>query len=302
MKSLRVLVPVVLAGMVVVLGISQLSSRGKAEAFRLEREALRREMVERATVARGLSGPQGVEEARAAVRWWIESVAALRNRFPKQGAAPARPRAAGKEAAGKEKDPEEAWRRYADERLEALRAGYAPSLSAVDQGLRLDVLAVRAGEHPDTHERALRVDFALWGVPRRLDREVNTPGDRQAYRISVPVSFRQLSFRFLDANGKTYGEMGGSGEPYLVLKDPERFSGDLPPGIVLGTWWVEPFPREAARVEMSLGVQVQGMTAAALAPAYRWELPVPEEWKLRPGESFRAEVREAPPEQASAPR
>jgi hypothetical protein len=297
MKALRVVVPIVLAGVVVVFGVAQLASRGRAEAFRLDREALRREMVERAAVARGLSGPQGVEEARAVVRWWLESVASLKNRFPKQAASPDRPR-----PTAKEKDAEEAWRRYAGERLEALRAGYAPPLSGVDQGMRLDVLAIRPGEHPDTHQRALRVDFALWGVPRRLDRESSSPGDRPTFRISVPVSFRQLSFRFLDASGKTYGEMSGAGEPYLAVKDPERFSNELPPGIVLGTWWVEPFPREAARVEMSVGVQVQGMTAAALAPAFRWELPVPEEWKLGPGESFRAEVREVPPEAAPAQR
>lgn len=293
MKALRVIIPIVLAGVVVVVGIAQLASRGRAEAFRLEREALRREMVERSAVARGATGPQGVEEARAVVRWWVESVAALKNRFPRQSAAPERPR-----PAGKEKDAEEAWRRYAGERLEALRAGYAPALSAADQGMRLDVLAIRAAEHPETHDRAIRVDFALWGAPRRLDRESSTAGERAAYRISVPISFRQLSFRFLDAAGKTYGEMSGAGEPYLVVKDPERFSGELPPGIVLGTWWVEPFPREAARVEMSAAVQAQGMTAAALAPAFRWELAVSEEWKLRPGEAFRAEVREAPPEPA----
>lgn len=299
MKALRVLVPIVLAGVVVVLGIAQLRSRGKAEAFRLEREALGREMVERSAVARGAAGPQGAEEARAVVRWWMEGVAALKNRYPKQAAAPDRPRPGAKQ---KDKDPEEAWRRYVDERLDALRAGYAPALSGADQGLRLDVLSIRGGEHPDTHERALRVDFAVWGAPRRLDREAGTPGERPAFHVAVPLSFRQLSFRFLDASGKTYGEMTGSGEPYLIVKDPERFSAELPPGVALGTWWVEPFPREAARVEMSVALQAQGMTSAALAPAFRWELPVPEEWKLRPGESFRAEVREAAPEPVSQQR
>ncbi len=299
MKALRVLVPIVLAGVVVVFGIAQLSARGRAATFRLEREALRREMVERATVARGLGGPQGVEEARAVVRWWLDSMAALRNRFPRQSAEPERARATGKD---KDKDTEEAWRRYAGDRLDALRAGYAPALSAVDQGLRLDVLGVRSAEHPETHDRALRIDFALWGAPRRIDRESVGPAERQALRLSVPISFRQLAFRFVDAGGKTYGEMSGSGEPYLLVKDPERFTGELPPGIVLGTWWVEPFPREAARVEMSVTLQAQGMTSAVLAPVFRWEVPVPEEWKLRPGESFRAETREAPPEPSPAQR
>ena len=299
MKALRVLVPIVLAGVVVMVGIAQLTARGRTEAFRSEREALRREMVERAAVARGLPGAQGVEEARAVVRWWLDAMAALRNRFPKQSAASEPPR---KEKDAKGKDDEGAWRRYADERLDVLRAGYAPTVSAVDQGLRLDVLALRGGEHPETHDRALRIDFALWGVPRRIDRESGSPAERPVLHLSVPVSFRQLAFRFIDASGKTYGEMSGAGEPYMLLKDPERFSGELPPGIVLGTWWVEPFPREAVRVEVSVALQVQGTSSAALTPTFRWELPVPEEWKLRPGESFRAETRVAPPEPAPAQR
>ncbi len=297
MKAFRVLLPFVLAGIVIVFGISQYAARGAAEAFRLERETLRREAVERAAVARGLGGPQGVEEARAVVRWWQDSMASLRNRYPKQAAAPER---VG--AAAKDKDAAaEAWRRYTQDRLEALRAGYAPALSAVDQGLRLDVLAVRSSEHPETHERAIRIDFALWGAPRRIERE-SGPSERPAARVSVPIAFRQLAFRFVDAAGKTYGEMSGSGEPYLLLKDPERFSGELLPGIALGTWWVDPFPREAARVEVAVGLQVQGMTSAALSPAFRWELPVSQEWKLHPGEAFRAETREAPPEPVPARR
>ena len=305
MKSLRVLLPVVLAGLLLLFLLARLTGGGEAEAYRLEREALRREMIERSTVARGLSGPAGVEEAQGVLRWWIETNAALRNRYPRQAAPAPEPRGdkdrKAKAGGGAEKaggGAEEAFRTYAAERAEALRAGYAPALSAAEQGLRLDLLAVRAGEHPDTHERGLRIDFALWGAPRRVEREGD--GARTTRRVVVPIAFRQLAFRFVDAAGKTYGEMTGSGEPYLVLRDPERFPGELPPGIVFGSWWVEPFPREAARVEISVGVQVQGQTTATLAPAFRWEVPVSEEWRLRPGEAFRAETREVAPEAAPA--
>jgi hypothetical protein len=295
MKALRVLVPVVIAGVLILFAVARVAGGGEAEAYRVERDGLRREVIERAAVARGLSGPAGAEEAQAVVRWWFDASTALRNRFPRQGAPAA---AAAKERPQKAKagDAEEAFRAYAAERSEALRAGYAPVLSAAEQGLRLDLLAVRPGEHPETRERGLRVDFALWGAPRRVEREGE--GARAARRVVVPVAFRQLAFRFVDAGGKTYGEMTGSGEPYLALKDPERFPGDLPPGVVLGTWWVEPFPREAARVEISVAAQVQGLTSAALTPAFRWEVPVPEEWKLKPGEAFRAETREVAPEAA----
>jgi hypothetical protein len=291
MKALKVVVPIVAAGAVLLVVVARMGGARDSEAYRLERDALRREMLERSVVARGLSGPQGAEEARAVVRWWTDSVTSLHNRHPKQRDAQERPRG------GAAKNDAE-WRQYADERLADLRAGYAPALSASDAGLRLDVLSVKPGENPQTHERALRIDFALWGAPRRLEREEasGSEASRPALRVSVPVAFRRMTFRFVDAAGKTYGEMSGAGDPYLQLKDPERFSADLPPGIVLGTWWVDLFPREAARVELSLALQAQGMTSAVLAPTFRWEVAVPEEWKLRPGEAFHAEMREAPPE------
>ncbi len=309
MKALRFLVPVALAGLVVIVALTRLSGSSDAEAFRLERESLRRELVERSAVTRGLAGPAGVDEARAVLRWWMEASAALAARHPRQAHAsdPARPakvsakeKGSGKpKGPAKEADPAEAWRAYAAERLEVLRAGYQPLLWGSDSGIRLDVLAVRPGENPETHEQGLRVDFALWGAPRRLEREEGAGGPgRGALRVNVPVTFRNLAFRFFDPGGKLYGEMSGSGEPYLALKDPERFSSELPPGIVLGTWWVERFPREATRVELSVAVQVQGMTTASLAPLFRWDVPVAEAWKLGANEPFRAETREAP---AAAP-
>ena len=300
MKALRVLLPLLAGGAIVLVGVSQLTARRELDAYRREREALRREMVERAAVARGVGGPPGVDEAAAVMRWWFEGVAGLRNRFPKQAAEPARA------SASSQTKPQEleAWKQYAADRLEVLRAGYAPAMSAVDQGLRLDVLAIRPGEQPDSHQRMLRVDFALWGTPRRLERESASSAEsaRDSLRVVVPAGFRQLGFRFVDEAGKTYGEMSGSGEPYLALKDPERFSAELPPGIVLGTWWVEPFPREAARVELSVSVTVQGMTSGALAPTFRWEVPVPEEWKIRQGETYQAETRTVAPEPSPTPR
>ncbi len=302
MKALRIVLPIVVAGAVVLAVLARLAARSDEEAYRQRRDALRLEMVERAVVARGAGGPAGVEEARAILRWWDEATGALRKRFPGPAARQDErqvPGARGERSRGAAAQDAATWSRYARECLTAVRGAYAPVASGVDQGLRLDVLSIRPGVHPDTHERAIRVDFAVWGAPRRLEQEAAPGEGRGALHVVVPLSFRQLAFRFVDAAGKTYGEMTGSGEPYLALKDPQRFSDELPPGIAFGTWWIDPFPREAVRVELSVGLQVQGTGPASLAPAFRFELPVAEEWKLRPGEAFRAEAREAPPEAPS---
>lgn len=309
MKGLRVVLPVVVGGLVLLVGLSMFVSWRKAQVTERARLELRMQMIERSAVARGAAGTPGVEEARAALGWWFASVAKLPG--AKGGAAKAAVPAAKKggpdQAKGKEspraRDDEEMFSRYASERLQALKSGYSPVLSGVDQGIRLDILSIQPGESPDTKERALKIEFALWGVPRRLDTQ-EEEGSRAIRRVVVPVSFRSLAFRFIDTAGKTYGEMTGSGEPYIVIKDPDRFSAELPPGVSLGTWWVEPFPREAARVEISLSVQVMGISVASLNPSFRFDVPVPDDWKLRQGESFKAMEREADPEppQEKAPR
>jgi hypothetical protein len=95
--------------------------------------------------------------------------------------------------------------------------------------------------------------------------------------------------------------MSGTGEPYLKLADPERFAEDFPPGILFGTWWVDPFPREAARVKLALDVQVPGTGPAAATASLALELPVAEAWKLAPGVPFRGEARIDPSLPPAAP-
>jgi hypothetical protein len=297
MKPLRLVLPIVLAGAVLLFAVARMGGRGSVERYLLEREALRREMLERSAVARGLGGGPGQEEAREVVRWWMDAMAGLRKGHPRASTTPEHPAArdAGRDDAAE-------FERYAEGRAGVLQAGYAPALSAAEQGLRLDILAIRPADHPQSKARALRIDFALWGAPRRVERESGAEaGARPQRRVVVPVTFRQLGFRFVDAAGKGYGEMSGTGEPYLILRDPDRFNDALPPGIVFGTWWIDAFPREAARVEMTVSLQAQGTSAATLTPTFRWELPVSDEWKLRPGEAYRAETREVAPEPPATP-
>jgi hypothetical protein len=118
-------------------------------------------------------------------------------------------------------------------------------------------------------------------------------------RAALSATLRQLTFRFLDAEGRPWGEMTGPGEPLLRLSDPERFQEDFPPGILFGSWAVDAFPREAARVRVSLEVQVGGTGPASATAALAFEAPVAEAWKLPPGERFQGAPRE---DAAAAPR
>lgn len=292
----RVTVPLVVLAAGAAVLFTTWRSRSDAAEARLERAQLKREFLERGAVSRDLPPEKAREwrdEARALLRWYFDELAASRNRHPRAAEA-ARP-AKGKEGKGKEEDASRAeWQRYAEDRLAILRDGkYEPLHSLADRGLRLDILAFGPAANPEGGARALRIDFALWGAPRRVEKETLPGTARTVSKVVVPAAFRQLGFQFLGEKGKTWGEMTGPGEPYMKLADPERFSDDFPPGVLFGTWYVDLFPREAQKVVFTLGVEARGQSGADVSASYKLELPVADAWKIGPGEKYQAETREA---------
>jgi hypothetical protein len=301
-KLLAVAIPLGIVLLAAVSGLGRYRDLDQTTQASSERARLKRDFAERAALARAMPLDRPAEwrdEVQALSRWYFDGLAEVRNRHPGEAARPS-----GLEAArsGKEKlsDQDRAtiqeFQAYADKRFALLRdAGYAPAASAVDQGLRLDLLAIEAGASPEGGTPGLRIDFALWGAPRYLERQRDR--DKVTTRGIVPVAFKQIAFRFLDAKGKPYGEMSGGGEPYVKLADPERFVDDFPPGVLFGTWWVELFPREAVTVEVDLAAAARGATGTERPLAFKIAMPVPDTWKIPPGATYQAEVREAAPGQ-----
>jgi hypothetical protein len=298
-KLLVVALPVGLAVLAGILLFTRSRAQAELAEARLERARLKRDFSERAQAARALPAdrlPEWQAEVAALSRWYFDELGAIRNRHPGEPARPSGVEAAEQEKKGKLKAEEREaiadFQAYAESRLQLLReARYAPVSSAFAEGLRLDLVAVEPGPAPNAGGPALRVDFALWGAPRYLARERS--GDKTVTRNVVPVAFKRLAVRFLDGGGKLYGEMTGGGEPYQKLVDPERFVDDFPPGVLFGTWWVELFPREAATAELELAVDLRAPSGAVRPATFLARVPVPEAWKLPPGATFQAEVREA---------
>jgi hypothetical protein len=299
-KLLFVVLPLGLALLAGILITSAFHDRGEAAEVRAERLRFKREFDERAALARAIA-PDRLqdwrEESNALLRGYFQAVAELRNRFPRAPAAPTALEAARAERKGdlpeKDRATLEDFQKYADARLALLQGGaYTPGVSAVSGGLRLDLLTIEPGASPSGGP-GLRIEFALWGAPRILEREKGS--GKTITRTVMPLSFRGLQFRFLDAAGKAYGEMNGPGEPYQKLLDPERFAPDFPPGVLFGTWWVELLPREAAIMELRLDVDVRGASGTARPEALGVSIPVQEPWRIPPGTSYQAEVREVAP-------
>jgi hypothetical protein len=302
-KLLFVALPAVLAVVIAVVLLSTFRTRSDTADARLERGRLKRDFTERAQAARAIPAdrlPEWQAEVSALSRWYFDELQAIRNRHPSEPPRPGAIQAAEEEKKGKlKKEEREAiadFQAYAESRLAVLREGrYAPVASAFAEGLRLDLVQVESGPAPAGGGPGLRIDFALWGAPRYVERERSS--DRTVTRTVVPVAFKRIAFQFLDASGKPYGEMSGSGEPYQKLTDPERFVDDFPPGVLFGTWWVELFPREAATVELAVDADLRMPSGVVRPASFQAKLPVPEAWKLPPGATFQAEVREAGPAQ-----
>ena len=297
-KLLLIALPVGLAVLAGILLFTTSRSLSETSEARLARARLKRDFTERAQAVRAIpTAPEWQAEVAALSRWYFEELAGIRNRHPGEAARPGALQAAEEEKKGKlKKEEREAiadFQAYADGRLALLReAKYAPVASAFSEGMRLDLLAVEPGAAPGAGP-GLRVDFALWGAPRYLERERSA--DKNVTRTVLPVVFKRIAFQFLDAAGKPYGEMSGGGEPYQKLIDPERFSDDFPPGVLFGTWWVELFPREADSVNLEVAADLRTPSGASRPASFVFKLPVPERWKLPPGATFQAEVREAAP-------
>jgi hypothetical protein len=299
-KLLVVALPVGLAVLAGILFFTTSRSFTATSEARLARARLKRDFSERAGAARAIPPDRGAEwqaEVSALARWYFDELGAIRNRFPGEPPRPTGLQAAEEERKGKAKkedrDAIADFQKYAEDRLSQLRDGkYAPAASAVVEGLRLDLLAIEPGPSPGSGP-GLRVDFALWGAPRYLERE--RASDRTVTRNVVPIAFKRIAFQFLDGAGKPYGEMSGGGEPYQKLADPERFVDDFPPGVLFGAWWVELFPREAATVNVEISLDLRGASGAARPATFLFKLPVPERWKLPPGAVYQAETREVAP-------
>lgn len=292
------------AGLVIAAAIAIFSSaraRSEAAAAQLERAQLKREFVERAAVGRAIPAEridEWREEAAALFRWYLGELTAIRNRHPTVPPAPSGAVTAAEERKGKLSDKERAsyeeWQKLADGRFALIKeARYAPLFTATAEGLRLDVLATETGAHPAGGGPALRIDFALWGAPRRVEKE--KVGDVTTTKVLLPIVFRQIAFRMLDEKGKLYGEMNGPGEPFQKLADPERWVEDFPPGVVFGSWWVDLLPREAVTVEMDLDVALRGASGNERSGLFKFSMPVREEWRVAPGAAYEAQTREVAP-------
>lgn len=163
--------------------------------------------------------------------------------------------------------------------FDRMRTGkYTPVLTGTDKGLRLDVVSadvVMMGNKPK-----IRFPMVLWGAQRET-REDERTGVK---RVMTWAEFA-TTFRLLDDKGKLYGEMS-TGNPGMRNDFPERLIAEFPPQTVLGQYELDPVPANVTNMEMLIAVRSHAPTGGDINAQYSWKIPVPDDWKLKPGETW----------------
>ncbi len=282
MRLFKIALPVLFAG-----GLALAASRawmdGQDRAARaLAAEHARSEFVQHAALVRAQPDLERYRtELRALMRSWFAAQATIGNRWPSMRGQLAPYIAAQRAPAQLQAEVDE----LLGGTIAGLREGRLEVLSsAVADGLRVDILHARKLGKGD--EARLQIDVAVWGAPEETT--VEESGERAVTRTSVPVVFRGLSFKFLDAAGKQVAHMPGEGQPRLRVDLPEGIVADAPPGLVLGRYEPFLFPKDAAEVEWTVSLQVKMPSGESRAATASWKTKMDPAWADASGKVWSA--------------
>ncbi|HXX31923.1 MAG TPA: hypothetical protein VEJ89_14575 [Myxococcaceae bacterium] len=163
--------------------------------------------------------------------------------------------------------------------FDRMRTGkYQPAFSGTDKGMRLDVVGAEvsaAGGRP-----RVQLPIVLWGA-QRYTKEDERSG---AKRVITSADFGAI-FRLLDSGGKLVAEMS-AGPPGLKNDFPERLIAEFPPQAVLAQYEFDRVPAGVAQMEATFNVRSHAPSGGDANATYTWKTPVPEEWRLGPGETW----------------
>jgi hypothetical protein len=265
MRLFKYALPVLFAAGLAMLAARAWTDQADTAERKLLLEHARHEFSQRGALARAAPDRDHYrDDLRALLRTWFADVIDVGNRFPRLRGQPAAfvpppPNVRG----GDVRD----WQELADSQVGAWREGRFELLdSAAAEGLRLDLLRVTAvAGH-------LAVDVAVWGAPEEVQQ------DEVAPRVSVPLSFKDLSLRFFDARGAVVARLDGGGEPALRLDMPARLVPDAPPGLTLGRYELPLFPPEVAEVEWTLAAQVRAPSGETRVAQAVWKTKAEASW------------------------
>jgi hypothetical protein len=168
--------------------------------------------------------------------------------------------------------------------LDKMRQGqYRPIYTAVDKTFRFDIYDIQPA--PVSGEKRIKMSYVHWGA------------------------FGSVSYGAIEGNikvplvkGKEVAipKMTSDGPPTLQV-EPERWVAEFIPGVEIGYYDMPFFPAEATAVELSFDFSITTPgSSSVLAHVVFPAMPVPDAWKLKPGEKWEADVQIATEEELQA--
>lgn len=282
----RFAVPIMIA-VIVLFGAIQFSRRSSARIEAAEKAAavatLQRDYQERVGWIRSIPDEKAYkDEVNTFFRWYFGEVATFHKAFKgnpefddylQEIESRAKP---GQEAQVAER---KAYYAYVKKAFDAMRSGnYSPVWTGTAQGLRLDVISTDVEMVAGTPK--VRFQVALWGAQRDLK------SDGKLKRMITSSNFN-ASWKLLGPKGKFLYQIDAAGDPSMKVDWPERFIAEFPPQVVLGHYDLDLIPADVSDVEISFTVSSRSATGGDATAALTWKLPVPSEWKLKEGESWK---------------
>ncbi|MDY7228073.1 hypothetical protein [Hyalangium rubrum] len=179
---------------------------------------------------------------------------------------------------------------YTRKVFDSFRNGrYKPLWTATDRGMRLDVIGADVEMVQGTPQ--VRFRLLLWGAQREMK------DDGKVKKMMTSAAFDTM-WKLTDAKGKLVGEIRG-GDPSMKTDWPERYISEFPPQMVLGHYDMDLVPSEVSKMEITFKVSSRASTGGTASATYVWKVePVPSEWKLGAGETWKdATVDERPEEE-----
>lgn len=290
----RLLLLIVTAVAIGGFGVHEYQTRRTEDAAKLDLLRVQRDFDERAPAAREIASPADyADEVRGLFKWYFGAVRDHDNHFPDQrGHDRGWKDIVHKHEVNAIKPPEfeEFSKNHAmvEEVYKLLESGrFDPIYSAASTGQHFDIWRAERDQHEG--KPMIRFDFVWWGPQRKIDMDKSDSGTTR--RVEVAAVISGISFSLLDDKGKVWGEMNG-GEPNAKVPDPDRYMDLFPSNAVIGTYWIDLFPHEAQKLNLTVNATTRTVQGHELGGKFDWSIPLKDDWKLAEGQKWEGATEE----------
>lgn len=182
---------------------------------------------------------------------------------------------------------------YLRERFGVLKAGYKPVLTAFNNGVRYDIVAMSKTNAGG--KESLRWDLFVWGA---------APGQLTFGGIEIQFlrEIKEVDARGKEKVKKAIAKVTGQGPPFIFHENAWEWIPEWPPVVSVGHYQGLPlFPADATKFTLKLDLTVRTAQGTTMPVELKWEnVEVSPSWRAPEGALFEADVMPATDEELEA--